>query len=88
MDTFLGDAGFLGKGHGAEYIAARAQELLDAGAPEVAVDPDPANSRAIAAYKIAGFVPCDIRPCEDGDPVLVMHCTVPSLRSEIRAGVN
>ena len=87
-DTFLGEPSFVGKGHGAGYIAARAQELLDAGAPMVAVDPDPANCRAIAAYKKAGFVPGDIRPCEDGDPVLVMHCTTPSLCSEIRAGVN
>jgi len=40
--------------------------------PAVLTDPDPANSRAIAAYARAGFRPLEIRPCEDGDPVQVM----------------
>ncbi|PLL11517.1 hypothetical protein C0V75_15945 [Tabrizicola sp. TH137] len=36
-------------------------------------DPDPANDRAIRAYRRAGFMPRGILPCEDGDPVLVME---------------
>ncbi|MEL6609362.1 MAG: GNAT family N-acetyltransferase [Pseudomonadota bacterium] len=73
IDTFLGDPAFLGRGHGAGYIAARVSELRRDW-PVVLTDPDPANTRAIAAYARAGFRPLDIRPCEDGDPVQVMVC--------------
>ncbi|MEM8590943.1 MAG: GNAT family N-acetyltransferase [Pseudomonadota bacterium] len=71
IDTFLGDPAYLGKGHGAGYIAARLGELRQ-NYPTIVTDPDPANTRAIAAYTRAGFRPLDIRPCEDGDPVQVM----------------
>ena len=72
MDSFLGDPAYLGQGHGSGFIAARAAELLAQGAPLVAVDPDPANTQAIAAYTRAGFRLADIRPDEDGDPCQVM----------------
>ena len=72
MDSFLGDPAYLGQGHGSGFIAARAAQLLGAGAPLVAVDPDPANRRAIAAYTRAGFRHGDLRPSEDGDPCQVM----------------
>ncbi|MEM1232695.1 MAG: GNAT family N-acetyltransferase [Pseudomonadota bacterium] len=71
IDTFLGDPAYLGQGHGAGYIAARLSELRRH-YPAVLTDPDPKNTRAIAAYARAGFRPLDIRPCEDGDPVQVM----------------
>ncbi|MGR3485026.1 MAG: GNAT family N-acetyltransferase [Paracoccaceae bacterium] len=72
MDTFLGEPAFLGRGLGHRYLALRADQLLSAGAPCVAVDPDPANARAIAAYGRAGFAAHRTAPCEDGDPVAVM----------------
>ena len=72
MDTFLGDPAYLGQGHAARYLRARALQLLAAGAPVVGVDPDPANLRAIAAYERAGFAGDRVVPCEDGDPVRVM----------------
>ncbi len=71
IDTFLGDPEFLGQGHGAGYIAARLAELRRI-YPAILTDPDPKNTRAIAAYTRAGFRPLSIRPCEDGDPVQVM----------------
>jgi len=71
IDTFLGEPEFLGKGHGVGYIAARLSELRRH-YPAVVVDPDPANTRAIAAYARAGFRPVRVCPCEDGDPVQVM----------------
>ena len=71
IDTFLGDPAFLGHGHGSGYIAQRAGELRQR-YPIVLTDPDPANTRAIAAYRRAGFQPDKILPCEDGDPVQVM----------------
>ena len=74
IDTFLGDPAYLGRGHGSGYIAARVSELRR-NYPIVLTDPDPKNTRAIAAYTRAGFQPLDIRPCEDGDPVLVMRAS-------------
>ncbi|GAA3864499.1 GNAT family N-acetyltransferase [Celeribacter arenosi] len=71
MDTFLGNPAYIGRGHGAGYIRARADALL-AQFPLVAVDPSPENTRAIRAYTAAGFVPRCTTPCEDGDPVTVM----------------
>ena len=73
MDSFFGDPDFLGQGHGKGFLRQRATELLEAGAEMVLVDPDPANARAVAAYRGAGFAPLFTRPCEDGDPVLVME---------------
>lgn len=71
IDTFLGDPAFLGRGHGAGYLAARLSELRRT-YPVVLTDPDPANARAIGAYAKAGFRPLKICPCEDGDMVQVM----------------
>ena len=71
IDTFLGNPDFIGKGHGSGYIAARVAELRRH-YPVVLTDPDPANTRAIAAYTRAGFRPDIVTPCEDGDPVQVM----------------
>lgn len=73
MDTFLGDPAYLGRGHAKAYLRQRAQELLAAGAPAVVTDPDPANTRGVAAWRAAGFRGERIVPCEDGDPVLVLE---------------
>ena len=75
MDSFLGDPAYLGQGHGSGFIHARATQLLTAGAHLIAVDPDPANTRAIAAYTRAGFRPLYIRDSEDGTPAQVMTFT-------------
>ncbi len=72
LDTFLGDPDYLGKGHASGYLSARAAQLTTAGAPVIAVDPDPENARAIATYARAGFEGDRITPCEDGDPVRIM----------------
>ncbi|WP_420862861.1 GNAT family N-acetyltransferase [Algirhabdus cladophorae] len=75
MDSFLGDPAYLAQGHGAGFVRARALELIGAGAPVVLVDPDVLNTHAIGSYTRAGFIPVEERPCEDGDPVLVMEFT-------------
>ena len=72
MGTFLGDPAYLGKGPGSAYLRQRATELSEAGASTIVVDPDPLNTRAIAAYTKAGFAPLEERPGEAGNPALVM----------------
>lgn len=72
MDTFLGDPTYLGQGHAPGYLRARAGELIEAGAPCVAVDPDPANLKAVSAYEKAGFSGETITQGEQATPVRVM----------------
>ena len=55
LDQFVGDPAMIGRGHGSAFIAQRVDELFGAGAPVLAVDPHPDNSRAIAAYRKVGF---------------------------------
>ncbi|PVA06696.1 GNAT family N-acetyltransferase [Thalassorhabdomicrobium marinisediminis] len=71
IDTFLGDPAYLGQGYGAGYIAARVADLRSS-YPVILTDPDPANTRAIAAYRRAGFTRGPVAPAEDGRPVQVM----------------
>ena len=76
IDTFLGDPAYLGQGHAQRYLRARATALCEAGAPMVVVDPSPDNERAVRAYRRAGFLGDEIRPSEDGDPVLILEFTL------------
>lgn len=73
IDTFIGDPQMLGQGHAARYLRARAEMLLAEGVQKVVIDPSPENTRAVRAYRSAGFRGDEIRPCEDGDPVIVME---------------
>ena len=56
IDAFIGVPEMIGQGHGAAFLRARALELVAAGAPCVAIDPDASNTRARRAYAKAGFV--------------------------------
>jgi aminoglycoside 6'-N-acetyltransferase len=55
IDQFIGRPDMLGLGHGTAFIRQRLAALFAAGAPAVGTDPHPANARAIAAYRKAGF---------------------------------
>lgn len=55
VDQFIGDPGMVGRGHGSAFLRQRIAELFAAGAPVIGTDPHPANARAIAAYRKAGF---------------------------------
>lgn len=57
VDLYIGEPSMLGLGHGPALARQHVEALLGAGAPAVAVDPHPANARAIAAWRRAGFVP-------------------------------
>lgn len=55
IDIFIGTNDATGKGFGPLILRAFAQKLCDEGARCLAVDPDSDNTRAISAYRKAGF---------------------------------
>ncbi|CUJ37282.1 GNAT family N-acetyltransferase [Cognatishimia activa] len=55
IDQFIGEPDLLGQGHGRAFIAAHVANLFNSGAPVVATDPDPENTRAIAVFERIGF---------------------------------
>jgi aminoglycoside 6'-N-acetyltransferase len=72
IDAFVGKPEMIGKGNGARFLRLLAERIRRSGAPEIVIDPDPANERAIRAYRNAGFVGDAIYETEDG-PALLMH---------------
>jgi len=73
IDTFIGEPGMLGIGHGAAYLHALAMELRAAGAPAVAVDPHRDNARARRAYANAGFRGDSVVETAEGPAVVMIY---------------
>ncbi|MBX9925486.1 MAG: acetyltransferase [Hyphomicrobiaceae bacterium] len=73
IDPFIGVPDMVGCGHGARFLRQLACNLVDAGAPMVIIDPDPANRRAIRAYQKAGFHAKGLRPATGGDVLLMSY---------------
>jgi aminoglycoside 6'-N-acetyltransferase len=57
IDQYIGEPDMVGCGHGSTFVRLHCERLFAAGAPAVGTDPNPANLRAIRAYRKAGFVP-------------------------------
>ena len=68
LDMFSGPSGF---GHGGAWLRQLGDQLLEH-ASTLAVDPTAGNTRAVQAYRRAGFDGDVIRKDAEGDPVLVM----------------
>ncbi|MEI6098049.1 MAG: GNAT family N-acetyltransferase [Alphaproteobacteria bacterium] len=73
IDCFVGPPDMIGQGHGSAMVRLSARHLLGKGAPEVVIDPDPENARAVRAYRRAGFRDVAQRADGDGDMTLVMR---------------
>ena len=73
IDTFIGEPGMLGIGHGAAYLRVLAIELRAAGALAVAVDPHRDNARARRAYANAGFRGETVVETADGPAVVMIY---------------
>jgi aminoglycoside 6'-N-acetyltransferase len=73
IDTFIGLPTHVGVGHGSAYLKQRAQQLVDAGAPVVVIDPDVTNKRAIRAYENAGFTETSVEQTDEGPVVLMQY---------------
>ena len=71
IDAFIGVPEMIGQGHGSAFLRHRSTQLIAAGAPVVAIDPDAANLRARAAYAKAGFVGDTVVATATG-PLVVM----------------
>ncbi|MEL6598625.1 MAG: GNAT family N-acetyltransferase [Pseudomonadota bacterium] len=55
VQTFIGEPSMHGRGHAARYLRERIGQLHRDGVPVVAIDPLEENTRAVAAYRKAGF---------------------------------
>jgi aminoglycoside 6'-N-acetyltransferase len=71
VDAFIGDPDMIGKGHGSVFLRLLARQLMDEGAPVVAIDPDIQNLRARRAYHKAGFRG-DTEVMTDQGPAILM----------------
>ena len=85
IDTFIGVPEMIGCGHGAAYLRRLAEQLIAAGAPLVAIDPDVENLRARRAYAKAGFRTRAQVETDEGPAVLMVFgdSSPPPLASEI-----
>jgi aminoglycoside 6'-N-acetyltransferase len=72
IDAFIGEPDMLGRGHGSIFLRLLAQQLVAAGAPAVAIDPDVDNARARRAYERAGFRGDTIVETGEGPAVLML----------------
>ena len=57
VDLSLADGGRLGQGIGSATLRRFCEQLAGQGHRTIVIDPDPANHRAVAAYRKAGFRP-------------------------------
>jgi aminoglycoside 6'-N-acetyltransferase len=73
LDQFIGEARMLDRGHGSAFIREFIEQLFAQGIPRVAIDPDPANARAIRAYEKAGFHRSNIVDTPDGLALLMVR---------------
>lgn len=74
IDQFIGRADMIGRGHGRAFIRQRVIELLAEGAEVIVTDPHPSNSRAIQAYRKAGFDSYGQTVSPQWGPSLLMQC--------------
>jgi aminoglycoside 6'-N-acetyltransferase len=73
IDAFIGESDMVGKGHGSAFLRLLAEQLIDEGAPLVAIDPHIHNFRARRAYEKAGFrYQCEVMTGE-GPAMLMIY---------------
>lgn len=81
VDCFIGPVAMLGKGHGPAMVRLYALHLRHE-APDVVIDPDPDNERAVRAYRRAGFRDVALRRDAEGCMTLVMRFDPNSARAK------
>jgi len=77
IDTFIGSAKWIGKGHGTKYLSLFSQQLFCEGVPALGIDPHPENIVARRVYGKIGFIENGIVESDWGSAVTM------SLRSPL-----
>jgi aminoglycoside 6'-N-acetyltransferase len=72
VDPFIGEAHMTGRGHGSAMLCAFVDRLFAQGRACALIDPNPANLRAVNAYRRAGFTFIEDRETEWG-PLALMR---------------
>jgi len=73
VDICIGDERRLSQGIGSAALHEFVTKLRIEGHATIIIDPDPANVRAVRAYRKAGFVPIPELEGRTGDDVLIMQ---------------
>jgi aminoglycoside 6'-N-acetyltransferase len=73
IDLFIGEPDMIERGHGTAMIRCFVDDRLQKGAPRIVTDPDPANGRAISAYRKAGFEKDRVVETPDGPALLMIR---------------
>jgi aminoglycoside 6'-N-acetyltransferase len=73
IDLFIGEPDMIERGHGAALVRCFVDDRLQKGAPRIVTDPDPANGRAIGAYRKAGFEKDRMVETPDGPALLMIR---------------
>ncbi len=73
VDLTIGDPALLSRGIGSAALEAFTRRLRAEGNATVVIDPDPANARAVRAYRKAGFHPIPRLEGRTGDALIMQH---------------
>jgi RimJ/RimL family protein N-acetyltransferase len=73
VDLTIGDPALLSQGIGSAALTRFVAMLRTIGHHTIIIDPDPANARAVSAYRKAGFEPVPELEGRTGDDVLIMQ---------------
>jgi len=73
IDLSIGDPENLSRGIGSAALTAFVAMLRSQGHETIVIDPDPANVRAVRAYRKAGFLPISALEGHTGDDILIMQ---------------
>jgi aminoglycoside 6'-N-acetyltransferase len=73
IDLFIGEPDMIERGHGTAMIRCFVDDRLQKGAPRIVTDPDPANGRAISAYRKSGFEKDRVVETPDGPALLMIR---------------
>jgi len=73
VDLAIADGSQLSRGHGTKVLRAFVAKLRREGYKRILIDPDPANRRAVKAYRKAGFKEMEDLLGRTGDSLLMEH---------------
>ncbi|WP_269584396.1 GNAT family N-acetyltransferase [Roseibium sp. Sym1] len=73
IDLSIADEGELSRGLGTKVLQAFVRKLRQDGCRRILIDPDPANQRAVKAYRKAGFREMEDLLGRTGDSLLMEH---------------